>query len=238
MTGLTRIHMVHVPGTRMIEQGTDGLSRGDVSEGVMTGCSMLEFVLLHKSALQRQPSIAQWVLSWIPDSKAQFLQPEDWFDVGHGTRGGYHDLCGVWCPSTLDLTWLVWSPPPALADAALDEFEESRHKRKHLNHVWIMPRLMTYSWRKRLAKICDIVFTIPPGARPMWPTCEHEPLIMGLTLCFSVSSPWQTKFTTGVLELERSLSQVWSSSDEPERDLLCKFCDSPRRLGSLPECMV
>ena len=32
-----KIHFVHVAGTRMIEQGADGLSRGNLTEGVMAG---------------------------------------------------------------------------------------------------------------------------------------------------------------------------------------------------------
>ncbi len=55
----------------------------------------------------------------------------------------------------------MWHPPPALADVAVEELEESRHKRKHLNHVFVSPRLMTFAWRKRLKKICDLVFEIP-----------------------------------------------------------------------------
>jgi hypothetical protein len=35
------LHMILVSGKRMIFQGTDGLSRGDTSIGVMSGISML-----------------------------------------------------------------------------------------------------------------------------------------------------------------------------------------------------
>ena len=44
------IHVVHVSGKRMIAQGTDGLSRGQLGEGVMEGLDMLDFVPLHLSA--------------------------------------------------------------------------------------------------------------------------------------------------------------------------------------------
>jgi hypothetical protein len=37
-------------------QGTDGLSRGDFSAGVMAGQQMLQFVPLHLSAGERSPS--------------------------------------------------------------------------------------------------------------------------------------------------------------------------------------
>ena len=46
------LHVVHVAGTRMIEQGTDGLSRGALLEGVMAGQDMLSFVDLLRTAIQ------------------------------------------------------------------------------------------------------------------------------------------------------------------------------------------
>jgi len=136
----------------MIEQGTDGLSRGDLTEGVIAGRSILDFVPLNKSALVCQPGLIPRLQSWIPASNPKFLQTPDWFNVG--------------------------------------------------------------------------------------PAVGHEPLIIGLTLRFSVSSPWQTKFTTGVLEVERALSQVWSALDEPERHILFEFCVTPERLDGLSKCMV
>ena len=49
------IHIIHVAGTRMIDQGTDGCSRGFLMEGVMAGTDMLYFVDLGKTAIQRHP---------------------------------------------------------------------------------------------------------------------------------------------------------------------------------------
>ena len=54
MKGKAFIHVVWVAGRRMIAQGTDGLSRGDLTNGVMRGMPMLEFVPLHKSVLDRR----------------------------------------------------------------------------------------------------------------------------------------------------------------------------------------
>ncbi len=44
------LHVVHVAGTRMIAQGTDGLSRGIFLEGVVRGEDMLSFVDLSRTA--------------------------------------------------------------------------------------------------------------------------------------------------------------------------------------------
>lgn len=42
-----KLHLVHVAGTRMIDQGTDGLSRGNMCEVVMKGKDILSFIPLH-----------------------------------------------------------------------------------------------------------------------------------------------------------------------------------------------
>ena len=49
---LCSVQLIHVSGTRIIAQGTDGLSRGDMLEGVLTGREMLSYVPLHRSALE------------------------------------------------------------------------------------------------------------------------------------------------------------------------------------------
>ena len=63
-----KIYFIHVAGTRMISQGTDGLSRGDLREGVMRGAGMLSFVPLHLSAVERSESLKSWVTSWMSPS--------------------------------------------------------------------------------------------------------------------------------------------------------------------------
>lgn len=48
-----KLRIVHVSGTRMIEQGTDGLSRGMLCEGVMAGKDMLDYADIARSAVGR-----------------------------------------------------------------------------------------------------------------------------------------------------------------------------------------
>jgi len=62
------IHMVHIAGTRMIAQGTDGLSRGMMCEGVLAGKDMLHYIDIAKSASQRHPPLIDFVRSWTNDS--------------------------------------------------------------------------------------------------------------------------------------------------------------------------
>ena len=58
-----KVHFIHVAGTRMIDQGSDGLSRGNLTEGVMGGKSMEFFVPIHLGAIERSPKILQWIES-------------------------------------------------------------------------------------------------------------------------------------------------------------------------------
>jgi len=89
MRGDFTFHLVHVAGSRMIAQGTDGISRGCLSEGVMSGATMLSFVPLHLSALDRHPDMLPWIRSWSGQPKLCPLTPEDWYLRGQGF-GGKH----------------------------------------------------------------------------------------------------------------------------------------------------
>jgi len=58
-----KLHIIHVSGTRMISQGTDGVSRGNYLEGAMMGANMLQFVPLNQSALDRSNELFVWIQS-------------------------------------------------------------------------------------------------------------------------------------------------------------------------------
>jgi len=72
-----KIHLIHVSGKRMIEQGTDGLSRGQLTEGVMRGSSMQSFIPLNENVLERFPSFKLWVEEWMNEKKVEWLEPKD-----------------------------------------------------------------------------------------------------------------------------------------------------------------
>jgi len=48
-----RIHLIHCSGKREIASGADGLSRGDLTEGIMAGARLEDFVPVHLSAVER-----------------------------------------------------------------------------------------------------------------------------------------------------------------------------------------
>ena len=233
MQGRIRIKFIHIAGTRMIQQGTDALSRGDLTEGVMGNRRMMEFVPLHLGALERRPRLLAWIRGWTGDEQLEPLSPADWFERGHGISGGAKDRNGIWIPSEIQDNWLLWAPAPAACDVAVEELNLSRHKRTHLNHVFVAPRLMTSAWRKRLQKLCDLVFELPAGARPVWPREEHEPLIIGVVLRFACCSPWQVKRSQEILGMDRQLRELWKDPHGDERAFLFELCQLPRVLEAL-----
>jgi hypothetical protein len=56
-----KIIISHVSGERMKEQGTDGVSRGQLKEGVSIGKHMLLFMPFHLSATQRSATVGPWI---------------------------------------------------------------------------------------------------------------------------------------------------------------------------------
>lgn len=184
------LHMIHVAGTRMIAQGTDGLSRGLLMEGVMRGDRMLNFIDISKTAVDRHPPILEYIRLWAGPQITSALKPEEWFVEGHGITGGQKDAHTIWIPQHAPngRTYL-WAPPPVLGDIALEECLKATHKRSDACHIFVLPRLYTPLWSRLFFKLCDFHFRIPAGS-PRWPSGMHEPLWIGIALPFIRHRPW------------------------------------------------
>ena len=81
-----KMHIFHVSGTRMIAQGTDGVSRGFLAAGIMDGKPMESFIPIDLSVSDRSPSFIDWVKGW-SSPKATLLNPMGWFEEGHNITG-------------------------------------------------------------------------------------------------------------------------------------------------------
>jgi hypothetical protein len=128
MKGQLFVHLIHVSGTSMIWSGVDGLSRGDRNAGIMTGASMLLFVPIAQSAIERSPKLASWITEWgtparTPNKEVKVLSPTEWCDL-HPSGKTY-----------------VWVPPPAAASYAIEWLGQSIHKRPDSVHIMVVPRL-------------------------------------------------------------------------------------------------
>ena len=74
----------------MKAQGTDGLSRGQLREGVSLGRAMYQYCPWAQMACKRSPKLVSWLRSWIGQD-AEVLSPSDWFKRGHDHDGGSYD---------------------------------------------------------------------------------------------------------------------------------------------------
>ena len=235
------LQFVHVAGTRMIHQGTDGLSRGDMLEGVMKGDSMLSHVPLHVGAIERQPNLRRWLKDVFTSSDGafndnsnrpmEFLTPEDWFERGHDIKGYSTNLDGVTIPS-YDKGLMVWSPPPAAARFAIEELRQARHKRQDSTHIFLVPRLMTREWRRQILKAADLFFEIPAG-HCEWPADMFEPLTIAIFFPYLDSKPWQLKGTPFMGGVERSLYQVCSGSEGSVGNILSELWSVARGMDAM-----
>lgn len=186
MKGNFVAHVIHVSGKRMIAQGTDGISRGDHTEGVMIGKSMKEFVPIHRTAFERSPNLSRW-MDYVNGARSwTLLTPEDWF--------GCHQEGGTY----------VWAPPPAVGDVVVEELGRSRQMRPRTLHLIVIPRLMTGRWRRHLTRHTDLYFKMDKA--PFWNLDElHEPCLVFVALPYETHNPCLKRrqrlvecFTTGL----------------------------------------
>jgi hypothetical protein len=208
------LHVLHVSGKHMQAQGTDGLSRGCLDAGVLAGSSMLSFVPLHQSALEREPTLYNWVVSWTCDDPVTWLSPFGWYTNGHQPG------------------WFVWCPPPAAADACLEQLAVAIHKRPKTFHIVVLPRLMTSYWRQLLGKICDLIVTIPLGSTP-WPHHHFEPLLLGIYFPLTCHRPWRLRDTPLLDNVASQLSGLRASAFNWGGDILRKLLRDAGSLDSL-----
>ena len=235
--GMT-IYLVHVAGTRMIAQGTDGLSRGSLMEGVLAGNNMLDYIPIGQTAVCRRPELVKWVREWTGVPSLCPLEPEDWFEKAHGITGGDRDGNGVWIPTHApNGRYYLWTPPPVIADAALEQALIATHKRSDAFHIFLIPRIFTPYWRRLFAKCCDFVFHLPVG-HSLWPSDMHEPLLVGISLPFIRHKPWSLRSTPVLLGMGGKLRQVLASGEGTGRDILRELLSLPRRASCVSESMA
>ena len=222
MDGEFTLHVYHVAGTRMIASGIDGLSRGDKTEGISRGISVLNFVPIHQSPIERSNAIVGWIDSWWDDSlgKLHRMTPEDWFSLSM-KKGNF-----------------LWDVPPGAGEVAVEQLCAHTHGRPESHHIFIIPRLCTCHWRKQLLKACDVVLTIQPKF-PFWPTHMHEPLLVGIHFPLLPPlykfRPWKLKHTEFVERFRSNLHRVQTTGESVDWDLLREFQLQARSIPTLSD---
>jgi hypothetical protein len=174
------LHIVHVSGRRMIQQGSGGLSRAEHSQGVMTGASMESFIPLHKTAIEREERLGRWLDNITRGLDFQLLEPEGSFSTAHSRE--FH----------LEL------PPLATADVVMEQLAHARHKRPEGLHIVVVPQLMTGRWRWLMIRRTDVYARLLSYG--VWPLGQHcEPLLIFIALPFRSWEP-EHQHRAGFLE--------------------------------------
>jgi hypothetical protein len=221
MSGTLILHVVHVAGTRMQLEGADGSSRGDQTTGVMCGQRVLKYVPIHLSAPEVQPNLVPWIRSWWDFKRGTLthLDPDGWFTTGM-TQGNF-----------------LWTPAPAIADVAAEQMARAVHKHPHSFHMFVVPRLMTSRWRRRVSKMSDCYVTLTAGFE-YWGRMQHEPLLIYFCLPLSRHQPWKLRGTRLLAQADRKLREVQQACHGRTRCLLRQLLIRTRRLESMSESLV
>ena len=233
-TGAT-ILITHVSGRRMIAQGTDGVSRGSLREGVCVGETMRSFCPWGKSAIEQSPKLLDWLKDWLGHA-TELLTPEGWFGRGHDHKLGDTDEAGFWRVRTESGTF-VWDLPPVAADAAIEELRKARTKRRASTHVVVVHRVFTTLWLKQLIKCCDVIVYIPPKF-DFWGELMFEPLCIGFALPHIHCRPWQLRRTPKLLAYARQVHNMCETPHMDPRAVLRKLVRLSRRVRTMPEHSV
>ena len=190
------ISLIHVAGKRMIAQGTDGLSRGDLDAGVLIGDRMLNHIPLNFSAIERSTNLEAWVEKYMPSpfGKYKVATPEDWFYGCHKA----------------ETSWIV-APPPPLALLCLEQIAMAKHKQpSQICFVILIPRLMYNSFQRRLQKESNLTHHMPMDDKIWGANTHFEPLTVSFVTPQRSSQKYPQVWTPSPEELE--LSEMQKSS--------------------------
>ncbi len=230
-----KITFVHVAGTRMIKQGTDGLSRGDLVEGVMRGEAMLSFIPLHRNCIERSPILKTQLEECVKGfgNKVELLEPEGWFERGHDFLGGRKNCDGIWMPCYRPGTF-IWAPPPGAARHAIEELRQARQKRQKSFHVFVCPRLLYDEWRRHLYKSADMIIFLPAGKCDSWSADMHETLVLAFFFPYLPRDPWEFRKSRLMVGLEKQMCRLFKNDPADGWNLLSEFCVLAGRMPTLP----
>lgn len=233
-----KVNVFHVAGTRMIAQGTDGVSRGYLGQGVMAGDTMTIHIPIHLSAVERASTdLVSWIRSW-SGHETILLDEAGWFETGHDIEGWSLGGDGFERPQLARIRKsYIWAPAPLAAEVAIAELRKARIKRQQSCHIFVCPRLCTTQWVKQLYRAADIVFEVPVGFF-CWPASMHEPLLIGIVFPFLSVKPWQIRGTPKMYAVGRELRRVFAESEVDARDLLRKLWALCIDLERMPEHVV
>jgi hypothetical protein len=204
------LHVLYISGKRMKATGVDGLSRGDLTEGMLAGADPFSFIPFNQGADDRASgAVGEWVRSWWRAKKQKDWGGMPLEEVTPETMFELKDMQAA----------RLWVMAPAVMEMALELFGDDRLAHPRWPHVFVIPRLMTHMWRKNLGKDADVFFTVPVGI-PFWMAGQFEPLIVAIIFPLSpvprYTGPWLVKGTNEGALFECSLIDGFKGNDPRE----------------------
>ena len=147
---------------------------------------------MNETCFERSKQLKSLIKDWCPKPRqCKFAKTEDWFGKV------FEDPTGTW----------VWSPPPCLAEIAVEQLCKVKHVFPKSQHIFVCPALMTGYWMKALGKVADTKFTMKAGSEA-WPHSMLEPLTIAFVCPLLTSPPWQARRLRSVAEWERPLLEL------------------------------
>jgi hypothetical protein len=139
------LEVVHVPGTTMIGQGTDGLSRGVWISSLHQAISSRRLLPSLFAPVQYTPLLVSWLVNRHPCLRAE--TPE-WHYIPWDTNWSVPDL--------LDRS-TVWCPPPEMASQAIS-FLLNAYVEAPLttSSLLLIPRILQRSWGRLSGCITEL----------------------------------------------------------------------------------
>ena len=145
----------------------------------------------------------------------------------------------------------------------MEVFKEDIMARPRHAHVFVVPRLMTYLWRKQLGNDADVFMTITVRDH-FWEKHQHKPLILAIVLPFAYvenySRPWIARgleksetfwkeFKAGFKitgsrnpiqfpHMDGKLCIMWGDPEGRSRTMLLQFLDWERGFPPVQRCLV
>ena len=107
------LHVIHVAETIMKRAGIDGLSWGDLLEGMMTVQKPLDFIQLNESADESSGGqVVSWITSWQKDRT----------EAAWGRRALKKLVPGYWFQLLTQYRPRLWTPLPAAMETVVEVF--------------------------------------------------------------------------------------------------------------------
>jgi len=226
------LFVIHVSGERMIQQGTDGLSRGALRLATVERSSAVRLhVPLNQLTTQRSPKLVEWIKTWIYPEHI-WLQPENWFVEAYDLRfeGPRHSI-------KIEHSTYIWTPPPAIADVALEQLREAKIKWQQSFHVMLIPHLFFGLWRRQLYKAMDIILFLPLSFE-FWDCSMHEPLIIAFAFPYLRCKLWTIRETPKLFAIVRKMQALWKEEGLDGSSNLREFLLDVMKLPPFPEHVV